>query len=82
MQISSGQSGTQDVSSTKSLLDATESNLKKLSGMQFSPAQQDMVKQIRAYVDQARTATEMGDTQGAHNLAFKAHLLSEELLKQ
>ncbi len=82
IQISSGQSGSQDAGSTNSLLDATESNLKKLSGRQLSPAQQDMVKQIRAYLEQAKTASGIGDTQGAHNLAFKAHLLSEELLKK
>ena len=83
IQISSGKpSAPQDVNSTGSLMDATSSNLKKISGLQLSPAQQDMVKQIRAYLEQAKTASGMGDTQGAHNLAFKAHLLSEELLKR
>lgn len=82
IQISSGQPDAQDVTSTNSLLEATGSNLKKISGRQLSPAQQDMVKQIRSYMDQAKSASGLGDTQGAHNLAFKAHLLSEELLKQ
>ncbi len=82
IQISSGNSNSQDANSTNSLLDATGSNLKKISGRQLSSAQQDMAKQIRAYMEQSRAASGMGDEQGAHNLAFKAHLLSEELLKQ
>ena len=35
--------------------------------------------QIRQYVQQAKTAADGGDIERAHNLAVKAHLLSEEL---
>ena len=82
VQISSGKSASQQVSSTNSLLDSTNSNLKKLADKQLAPAQQDMVKQIHAYLEQSKAASALGDLQGAHNLAFKAHLLSEELLKR
>jgi predicted lipid-binding transport protein (Tim44 family) len=67
---------------TNRLLDATDANLKRLSTRQLSDAQQDMVKQIRAYMQQAKTAAGDGDVQQATNLATKARMLSDELLKQ
>ena len=66
---------------TNQLLDATDANLKKLSGRQLSSAQQDMVKQIRSYMLQARTAVAGGDVQQATNLATKARMLSDEMVK-
>ncbi len=66
---------------TSQLLTNTEANLKKISGRQLNASEQDMVKQVRMYMDQARMATDSGDLQRAHNLAFKAHLLSDELLR-
>jgi len=84
VQISSGgrQQAAQQLSNTSSLLDATTANLKKIAERQLAPAQQDMVKQIHTYMEQSKAASNIGDLQGAHNLAFKAHLLSEELLKR
>jgi hypothetical protein len=64
---------------TNDLLTATDAKLKEASGRQLSPAQQDTVAQIRSYVQQAKAATTEGDLDRAHNLAFKAHLLSDEL---
>jgi hypothetical protein len=85
-QISPGGLSKQQASSqsqnTTQLLAGTNTNLQKLSGRQLSPAQQDTVKQIRTYMDQAKAATDTGDVQRAHNLAFKAHLLSDDLVKQ
>jgi protein TonB len=66
---------------TSQLLETTEANLRKISVRQLDATQQDMVKQIRAYMDQAKTAAGSGDLQRARNLAFKAHLLSAELLQ-
>ena len=65
--------------STDLLLSTTENNLKTAAGLQLSPAQQDTVTQIRGYVKQAKTSSDAGDLQRAHNLAFKAKLLSDEL---
>ncbi len=66
---------------TNSLLATTSSNLKNISGKQLTPGQQDMVKQIHNYMSQSQEAARNGDVQGANNLAVKAHLLSEELVK-
>lgn len=63
------------------LLVDTAANLKKLSGRQTTPSQDDMMGQVRQYVQQAKAAADAGDIERAHNLAVKAHLLSEELAK-
>jgi hypothetical protein len=65
--------------STDLLLSTTEGNLKTAAGLQLSPAQQDTVTQIRGYMKQAKDSADAGDLQRAHNLAFKAKLLSDEL---
>jgi len=65
--------------STKQLLAAADENLKKISGRELSASQQDTVKQIKSYKDQANAATNGGDLQRAYNLAVKANLLSAEL---
>lgn len=67
--------------STNLLLSTTESNLKTAAGRQLNPSQQDTVTQIREYMKQAKTSADAGDLQRAHNLAFKAKLLSDELAK-
>jgi len=66
---------------TDALLSATTTNLKQITGKQLNLGQQDMVKQIHNYMAQSKNATKTGDIQGANNLAVKAHLLSEELVK-
>jgi hypothetical protein len=63
---------------TRRLLASTEDNLKKISGRPLSESDQDTVKQIETYIDQAKKATEE-DPQRAYNLAVKANLLSAEL---
>jgi len=77
----SKQQANNQAQTTTQLLTTTNANLQKLSARQLSPTQQDTVKQIRTYMDQAKTATDAGDLQRAYNLAFKAHLLSDDLLK-
>lgn len=61
------------------LLATTDANLQTISGHQLSPDQQDTVKQIKSYMEQAKAAAKDGDVQRAYNLAVKANLLSAEL---
>ena len=61
------------------LLARSDANLKKISGRQLSASQEDTVKQIQSYIDQAKKAASDGDVQRAYNLAVKANLLSAEL---
>ncbi len=67
--------------STEELTFATEENLKRIAGRQLSPGQQEMVNQINQFLDQSKTAVAAGDLERGHNLALKAHLLSDELVK-
>jgi hypothetical protein len=60
---------------------ATTENLKKLEGRQLDPTQQDMVSQIKQFMDQSKTAVAAGDLERGNNLATKARLLSDELVK-
>jgi hypothetical protein len=75
------QQASQQRQSTAQLLAATEANLNKISSRQLNSSQQDMVNQIRNYVQQAKAAEAAGDLQRARNLAFKAQLLSDEVLR-
>lgn len=63
------------------LLGITESNLNKIAGQQLSSSQQDTVTQIRQFVDQSKAAVATGDLERARTLAWKAELLSEDLVK-
>jgi hypothetical protein len=67
--------------STEQLTSATEENLKKNAGRQLNPSQQETVNQTKQFMDQAKSAVAAGDVERGHNLAKKAYLLSEELLK-
>jgi len=67
--------------STEQLTSATEENLKQIAERQLKPNQQEMVNQVKEFMDQSKTAVAAGDLERGHNLALKAHLLSEELLK-
>ena len=66
---------------TAQLLDATEKTLSGLSH-NLSHDQEEMVTQIRSYLTQSRKATTDGDFERAYNLATKAHLLSDALVKK
>lgn len=63
------------------MLGATQLNLKKIAGLQLNPKQQDMVSQIRQFVAQSKSAVAAGDFERARTLAWKAQLLSEELVQ-
>jgi len=78
----SPEQATHERQNTAGLLAATEANLQKLSGHPLNSGQQDMVKQIRGYMQQAKSAGDAGDLQSAQNLALKAQLLSSELVRK
>jgi len=63
------------------MLRGTETNLKNLSSRQLNSNQQDMVNQVRQFMQQSKTAMSAGDFERAKTLAWKAQLLSEELVK-
>jgi hypothetical protein len=76
-----GQGQSSQLQSTTQLLASADDNLKKIAGRQLNQNQQDSVQQIRVYMDQAKTAQAAGDLDRAHNLAVKAHLLSDDLAR-
>ena len=81
-QLSPGMTSEQALHSrenTSQLLATTDANVNAAAGRQLSPAQQSMVNQIHTYVRQSKAASASGDLTRAHTLAYKAHLLSDEL---
>ena len=83
-QLSPGMSKQQELHSREStarLWDTTDANLKSVAGRQLTPAQQSVLDQIRTYLRQSKEASDSGDLARAHTLAYKAHLLSDELRK-
>jgi len=77
----SGEQASHQRSTTDQLLASTEDNLKKAGGQSLTSGQEDSVKQIRQFIGQAKSAAAAGDLDRARNLALKAHLLSDEVLK-
>ncbi len=71
----------QDADTAKQMLGTTEANLKQIAGKQLSSAQQDMVTQIRQFMAQSKAAAGDGDLDRARTLAWKAQVLSQELVK-
>ena len=67
--------------STTQLLATTDANLKQLAAHPLNPTQEDSVSQVRKYMEQAKAAEEAGDVQRAQNLASKALMLSDDLVK-
>jgi len=65
---------------TEQLLQSTQTNLNSIN-RPLSPDEQAMVAQIKEYMTQSRDATKSSDNVRAHNLALKARLLSDELVK-
>lgn len=73
---------TRDRQSTNQLLDTTENQVKKLEGQTLSSDQHSVLMQIKSYIAQSRKAITDGDYERASNLAKKAQLLTEELVKR
>jgi outer membrane biosynthesis protein TonB len=67
---------------TNQLLTTTEANLQRASTRQLNQAQLATVEQIRMFMGQSNAAVKAGDLQRGHNLAMKALLLSNDLVKQ
>ena len=76
----SDQQASQKLQKTNRLLSSTDANLKQIEPRQLSASQQDTVKQIKNYVDQAKEAANKGDVERAYNLASKANMLSADLV--
>jgi iron uptake system EfeUOB component EfeO/EfeM len=68
-------------STTEQLAAATEENLKKVAERQLGSSQQEVVNQIKDFLEQSKKAITAGDLERGRNLAMKARLLSDELLK-
>ena len=81
IQLAGGSGGTSQRDTANQMLGATEANLKKIAGNQLTPSQQEMVNQIRQFMEQSKAAVGDGDLERARTLAWKAQLLSEELVK-
>ncbi len=71
----------QQKQTTVQLLEAAEKNLKSLN-RDLNRDEQAMVSQIKTYIDQSRKATSDNDFERAYNLATKARLLSDALVKK
>ena len=83
IQLAGGAGGTKSPQrdTANQMLAATEANLKKISAKQLNANQQDMVTQIRQFMQQSKAAVADGDLERARTLAWKAQLLSDELVK-
>jgi outer membrane biosynthesis protein TonB len=66
---------------TQQLLDSTEATLRGLN-RSLSEDEQAVVAHIRSYIQQSKNASSDGDLERAYNLAVKAHLLSDGLVKK
>ncbi|HEY2389874.1 MAG TPA: hypothetical protein VGK22_01765 [Candidatus Angelobacter sp.] len=72
---------THSQASTEQLLQSAEGNLNSIK-RQLSKEEEAMRTQIREFIIQSHKATTENDLARAHNLAVKARLLSDELVKQ
>ena len=83
IQLAGGAGGTKSPQrdTANQMLAATEANLKKISAQQLNANQQDMVTQIHQFMQQSKAAVADGDLERARTLAWKAQLLSDELVK-
>lgn len=71
----------QQKQTTTDLLAAAEKNLTSVN-RKLSHDEQAMVSQIKTYISQSRKATSENDFERAYNLATKARLLSDALVKK
>lgn len=77
----SSQQVSQQKQTTAELLAAAERNLKSVNRT-LNHDEQAMVAQIKSYIDQSRKATVENDFERAYNLATKARLLSDALVRK
>src|SRR5271166_7041254 len=67
---------------TAHAVDATENTLKTIRDRSLSDEEKAMLAQIQSYLQQSRKATTDGDYERAYNLANKAKLLADALIKK
>jgi outer membrane biosynthesis protein TonB len=72
---------THSQTSTDQLLQGAEANLNSIT-RQLSKDEEAMRTQIKEFIIQSRKATTENDPARAHNLAVKARLLSDDLVRQ
>jgi hypothetical protein len=75
----SNQETSRELDNTNRLLASADANLKQIASRQLSTVQEDTVKQIKVYMEQARLAAKNGEVQRAYTLANKANMLSADL---
>ncbi len=83
IQLAGGAAGDQAAQqrhTANQMLGATEANLKTIAGRQLTANQQDIVNQVRQFMEQSKSAVAAGDPERGRTLAWKAQLLSEELV--
>jgi hypothetical protein len=66
---------------TNQSLDIAEKNLASTRNKRLNAAQNDLVSKIKGFLKDAREAAQAGDWARARNLAKKAQVLSEELVR-
>lgn len=66
---------------TEQLVKETNENLGKIKELQLTPSQRETVTQINHFLEQSKAAVAEGNVERGRNLAMKARLLSDELLK-
>jgi len=66
---------------TNQSLDIAEKNLAATRGKRLNASQTDLVSKIKGFLKDAREAAQAGDWARARNLAKKAQVLSEELVR-
>lgn len=71
---------TDQCNDTGRCLQTADDNLKKIASHELNSAQRDMALQVRQFIDQSKKAAKDGDLESARTLAWKAQLLSEELV--
>jgi hypothetical protein len=76
-----GDDASQKRDATNQMLGEAESNLKKAAAQSLTSNQKDSVTQIRQFMAESKTALAAGDVESARTLAWKARLLSEDLVK-
>jgi hypothetical protein len=76
-----GDDASQKRDATNQMLGETENNLKKVAGQPLSANQKDSVTQIHQFMAESKSALAAGDVESARTLAWKAKLLSEDLVK-
>lgn len=81
IQLAGSEQASQKRAAANQMLGSTEANLRKIAGLQLSDVQKGTVVQIRQFVNQSKAALAEGDVERGNTLAWKAQLLSEDLVQ-